>query len=106
MAPSAQKTLSELINELAYAGFNESFIAKEKYFQGIYTKKSYRPENLKILGTYRFEGDTNPADQATLFAIEAENGTKGTLVMNYSYAKNQNDELIKQLKERSRAELL
>jgi hypothetical protein len=40
---------------------------------------------------------TNPGDQSTVFAIEAKDGTKGTMVMSYSATSGQNEELIKQI---------
>jgi len=42
---------------------------------------------------------TNPEDQMELFAIVANDGLKGTLVMSYSAQHFQNVELIKQIKE-------
>ena len=41
---------------------------------------------------------TNPQDDAVVFALEATDGVKGTLVMSYSAEHNQNLELIKQIK--------
>jgi hypothetical protein len=33
--------------------------------------------------TYRFEGNTDPSDEAIVFAIESKNGKKGVLVNGY-----------------------
>jgi len=50
-----------------------------------------------IIDSYRFEGMTDPADESTVFAIEAKDGTKGTLVISYGASTAQNEELIRQI---------
>ena len=62
-----------------------------------YIKKEYQPNELLIIDSYRFEGMTNPGDQSTVFAIEAKDGTKGTMVMSYSASHGQNEALIQQI---------
>ncbi len=91
-------TLSETMTALLKEGYKDDFKAKKIAIEAIYAKRSYNPEDLKIVGTYRFEGETNPADQTVLFAIEANDGIKGTLTMSYSADVNQNEELIKKIK--------
>ena len=88
-------TLSEAINTLTKNGFTEDFEAEDNSIKALYSKKEYQPGELKILSSYRFEGMTNPDDQATVFALEANDGTKGTLVMSYSAEHSQNVELIR-----------
>lgn len=90
-------TLSEAVNILTKNGFTEDFEAGDDSIKALYSKKQYQPGELKILSSYRFEGMTNPDDQATVFAIEANDGTKGTLVMSYSADHSQNAELIRQI---------
>ena len=41
------------------------------------------PDDLEIVEIYRFEGDTDPADQAVVYAIESKSGLKGVLVSGY-----------------------
>ncbi|MBO0322701.1 phosphoribosylpyrophosphate synthetase [Muricauda sp. CAU 1633] len=91
-------TLSEAVNTLTQEeDFTEDFEAEENSIKALYSKKEYHPNELKILSSYRFEGMTNPNDQSTVFAIEAKDGTKGTLVMSYSAEHSQNVELIRQI---------
>lgn len=90
-------TLSEAVNTLTKDGFTEDFEAENDFIKALYSKKRYQPSELKILSSYRFEGMTNPGDQSTVFAIEASDGTKGTLVMSYSAEHGQNVELIRQI---------
>lgn len=91
-------TLSEAVNTLTQEqGFTEDFEAEDNFIKALYSKKQYQPNELKILSSYRFEGMTNPGDQTTVFAIEANDGTKGTMVMSYSAEHGQNVELIRQI---------
>lgn len=46
-------------------------------------KKLYAPEDVHIQNFYRFEGDSNPDDEAILYAIQTTDGIKGTLVDAY-----------------------
>lgn len=90
-------TLSEAVNTLTSEGYKEDFEAVENSIIALYSKKEYQPKELVIVGSYRFEGMTNPSDQATVFALEASDGTKGTLVMSYSAEHGQNVDLITQI---------
>jgi len=91
-------TLSQAVNSLTKSGFTEDFKAEEIYIKALYSKKEFLPKELKIVEFYRFEGMGSPEDETELFAIIANDGTKGTLVMSYSAQHNQNVELIKQIK--------
>ena len=93
------ETLSGLINRLNSEGFTENFRADDDCITAIYAKKTFNPDELVILETYRFEGMTNPADQSELFVIQSNDGLKGTLTMNYSIDQSQNIELIKLIPE-------
>ncbi|MFC4218609.1 phosphoribosylpyrophosphate synthetase [Flagellimonas marina] len=97
MTHYAFSTLSEAVNTLTQDGYKEDFEANDTCIMALYSKKEYQPNELIILGSYRFEGMTNPGDQATVLAIEANDGTKGTLVMSYSAEHGQNVELIRQI---------
>lgn len=39
--------------------------------------KVYAPSDLKIIKTYRFEGDSNPSDSSIIYLIEANDGLIG-----------------------------
>ncbi|GLU42553.1 phosphoribosylpyrophosphate synthetase [Allomuricauda sp. NBRC 101325] len=90
-------TLSEAVNTLTAEGYKEDFEARENSILALYSKKDYQPSELNIVATFRFEGITDPSDEATVFAIVASDGTKGTLVMSYSAEHGQNVELIRQI---------
>lgn len=90
-------TLSQAVNFLTKNGYKEGFEAGKDKIIGNFSKKEYTPEELMIVDFYRFEGTTAPQDQAIVFAINANDGTKGTLIMSYSAEHNQNVDLIKQI---------
>ena len=90
-------TLSQAINALTKEGYEEGFKAEDTRIVGTGSTKKYLPGELKIVNTYRFEGMTDPEDESIVFAIEANDGTKGTLVMSYSSKHSQNVELIKKI---------
>ena len=89
-------TLVEAQNALMEGGFNEQFDTRDGKIIGLNSEKEYKPEDLLILGDCRFEGMSNPADNMILFAIEANDGTKGTMVDNVGGPESSQDpELIK-----------
>lgn len=88
-------TVSEAINTLTKEGFKEDFKTQNKSIVGSYSGNQYAPYQLKIVEIYRFDGYTDPEDEATVFAIIAVDGTKGTMVMSNSANHNYDTELIK-----------
>lgn len=60
-----------------------------------------RIEDFEVLETYRFEGDTDPADESIVYGIITRNGHKGVLVHAYgTYAEDISDDMIRKLKVR------
>jgi len=43
----------------------------------------YGADDFEVVDIYRYEGDTDPADEATVYAIQSKNGLKGVLVTGY-----------------------
>jgi len=80
------KTLSECVNSLVEQGYSESFRVKNKLLVGDNNKKNYLPGKVHIVNFYRFEGDSDPGDNAILYAIETDDGTYGVLVDAYGSA--------------------
>lgn len=76
-------TLSQATNALDKQGFTAQFDFRNGKFCDLKSGDSYTAEQLVIVEYHRFEGMTNPADTSIVFAIETNDGTKGTLVMNY-----------------------
>lgn len=51
--------------------------------------KCYQPGDLKIIRTYRFEGDSNPDDSSILYVIKADDGLIGYCLDAYGAITNQ-----------------
>jgi len=92
-------TLSGCINKLVSDGYTGNFKVDEK---GLADEKDkhYKPEQVHIKNFFRFEGASDPADNSILYAIELDNGTKGTLTDAYgSYNDPYIGKFIKQVED-------
>lgn len=77
------KTLSECFNKLVKDGFEEDFKVNEKGLFSLKTGKTYSSEQVQVMNFFRFEGASDPDDSAILYAIETNDGVKGTLTDAY-----------------------
>lgn len=71
--------------------------------------KHYQPEDLTIIKTYRFEGESDPSDSSILYLIEANDGLIGYSVDAYGVYSNHDqeyDEFIRKIKMMDRDEQL
>jgi len=76
-------TMTGIMNKLQSDGYTENFIASEKGLEAPSKEKFYIPSEVKINNFYRFEGESDPGDNAIVYAIETHDGTKGMLVDSY-----------------------
>lgn len=95
-------TLSEVINVLVSRGYTVDFNLKGmvKADEGSDIQKY--PENFLIDGFYRFEGQSDPEDEAIVYAISSiDRKNMGILVNGYGVSSQKfGEELIKKLKTR------
>jgi hypothetical protein len=90
--------LTAKLEELHKNGFTHQFDLKDGKIQG--NDQHYSADQLAIVEKYRFEGESNPDDLSILYAIRAEDGTKGTIIDAYgTYANNELGEFMKGVKE-------
>ena len=75
------ETVSEAINQLREKGFTVDFNIEGDYL--ICESNKLQTDEFEIVDVYRYEGDTDPADEATVYAIESTSGIKGILVTGY-----------------------
>ena len=78
--PQEMKTLVSCLNSLVRNGFEEHFKVTEKGLKALRLEKYYEAKDVKVLNYYRFEGDSDPADNSILYALETKDGLRGTLV--------------------------
>ena len=84
-------TLSYVIEKLRLKRKDNEFsIAPEGFTTG--NGKFYKPEDLTIVKTYRFEGDSDPADASILYVIEANDGLVGYSIDAYGVYSNHDDD--------------
>lgn len=98
-------TLSMATNALRERGFRNSFTLEKDHLVCLETGQRYQAKDLQIVEHYRFEGVSNPADMSILFALECDDGTKGTVISAYgTYATNGVLEFMEQVPRKDRAE--
>jgi len=84
-------TLSTVLEKLRDKKFDKEFqMTSEGFTPG--NKKYYTPENLKIIRTYRFEGESDPADEAIIYLIEANDGLIGYSLNAYGVYSDHEDD--------------
>ena len=74
-------TMSAAVNGLKERGYTLDFNLDENCL--ICNDDKYNPEEFEITEVYRFEGNTDPADEAVVYAVESNKGHKGVLVSGY-----------------------
>jgi len=95
----AYDTLSEAVNGLKQRGYTIDFNIEADKLVCNKTPVSLAPDEFEITETYRFEGNTDPADEAVVYAIAGKHGQKGILVNAYGPDSNPvGDALVKKLK--------
>jgi hypothetical protein len=93
-------TLVSCLNSLSKYGFTMDFKVNEQGLKSLQSEKIYHPEDVKILNFYRFEGSSDPSDNSILYAIETNDGSRGTLVDAYGpYADSKVSGFMKHVEE-------
>jgi len=93
-------TLSETITGLKQDGYTLDFNMQQDCIVCKTANVSLSPEEFEIDKIYRFEGESNPDDEAVVYAISSRNNNvKGTLVNSYGlYADETSSKLIEKLR--------
>ena len=85
--PGDQSREAIALAALARCGYVEAFVVRDDAVHIANTTRRFRPEDLHIRDYYRFEGASDPDDMSVIYALEARDGTRGTLTDAYgSYA--------------------
>lgn len=74
-------TVTEALAGLRQRGFTLDFNLAENCL--ICQGNRFDVRDFEISEWYRFEGDTDPSDEAVVYAVESNNGMKGVLVTGY-----------------------
>jgi hypothetical protein len=74
-------TVTEAINALRAKGFNLDFNLQANCL--VCNNNNYNVDEFDIVDVYRYEGNSDPADEAAVYAIQSSKGEKGILVTGY-----------------------
>jgi quercetin dioxygenase-like cupin family protein len=98
-------TVSEVLNVLKQRGYTVDFNLKDNCLICNNNSLEIFPDQFVVDKHYRFEGPSDPGDEAIVYAISSEtHNLKGTLVNGYGvYANEMTDEMIKALDENSKS---
>ncbi|HZV68464.1 MAG TPA: hypothetical protein VFG10_02940 [Saprospiraceae bacterium] len=72
-----------ILNKLSKEGYTAQFKVYECGITSMSTQKEYSFNEVAIDRFFRFEGDSNPDDNAIVYAISTDSAEKGTLVDSY-----------------------
>lgn len=95
------KTLVETLNDLKRQGYKSDFFVEGTHLRSSISGNMYDAQDVNITASYRFEGESDPADSSILYVIESNTGEKGTIINAYG-AKfdEQIDQYIKEVESR------
>jgi hypothetical protein len=92
----AYDTVTAAVNGLKERGYTKDFNLEENCI--VCHENRYDPEDFEIVEVYRYEGNSDPADEAVVYAIEGKDGGKGVLVNGYGISADEmSDEMAKKL---------
>ena len=80
-------TVTEAINNFTKKGYTIDFNLNENFIKAS-GKNFFDPEAFEIVDLYHYEGNSDPGDEATVYAIESATGAKGIFVTGNSYNMN------------------
>jgi hypothetical protein len=89
-------TVTEAVAGLRQRGYEKDFNLEENCI--VCHEDKFHPEDFEIVEVHRFEGDSDPGDEAVVYAIESKNADKGILVSGYGISADEmSSEMAKKL---------
>lgn len=77
-------SMAMVMNKAVRNGYTEQFKVGSRGFHAAEEgSQAYPPEQISVINFYRFEGESDPADNAIMYVVETSDGKKGTLVDAY-----------------------
>jgi hypothetical protein len=90
-------TVSEAIKAFKENGFTLDFNLAENCL--VCNGEKILPDDLEIVDLFRYEGNSDPADEAAVYAIQSKSNQKGILVTGYGASSDSmSEELLSKLK--------
>ena len=89
-------TITEAIEQLKKQGYTLDFnLHKNRFKVG---EQEYTADEFEIVDLYRYEGASDPGDEATVYALANNAGIKGVLVTGYGASSDEvSEETLKHL---------
>ncbi|MCU7695391.1 hypothetical protein ACFSPU_12810 [Haoranjiania flava] len=102
MQPQPMTTLTEVLNSLRKKGIDSEIKLNDaNEMQHDKSGKIFKPEELTIIKTYRFEGQSDPGDNSALYIVKDAQGNKSFILDTYgAYSDNPGpkfDDFLKQI---------
>jgi hypothetical protein len=89
-------TVTEAIKALREKGYDLDFNLVENCI--VCNTDKFTVEEFEIVDVFRYEGNTDPADEAAVYAIESKSGLKGILVTGYGiYSDTMSEKILEKL---------
>lgn len=108
--PGEMTTLSQVMEKLRNKGYEREFKMSDHGRMQSDSGKIYNPDDLKIIKTYRFEGESDPSDSSILYLLEDKEGEIGYVLDAYGmYSTHEEagfDEFVKKIPLEDRDEQL
>lgn len=94
-----EATLSEIMNRLkTNEGYTEDFNLLDDYLELKSKSEKFSTEEFVVDQVFRFEGASNPSDNAVLYSITTTSGRKGILIDAYgTYSGQISDQMLAKL---------
>ncbi|MDH3682248.1 MAG: hypothetical protein OEV40_20130 [Acidimicrobiia bacterium] len=88
------ETMSEAITRLSAAGYSSSFVAQDGRLRCRECHRTFDPASLTTDALVRFEGVSDPADSAILFALRSIDGHRGLYAVAYGCETDPGDAIV------------
>jgi hypothetical protein len=94
--PAHYGTVTEALSEFRKQGYTLDFNLDENCI--VCNLDRFDADEFEIVDMYRYEGESDPADEAVIYAIHSHNGLKGVLVTGYGTSMdNVTERILKKL---------
>ena len=81
---STMETIDQVVERMTAAGYRDHFRAEGERLHAKGANRSYAPETLVVDEVARFEGESDPGDEAAVFALRSlEDDLRGTYTVTY-----------------------
>lgn len=94
-------TLVSVLEQVRQEGYTVDFkVSQDGQLRSMDGKHQFRPDQVRIVNFYRFEGESYPGDMAILYVLETDSGVNGTISDAYgTYADEIVDSFMKQVED-------